>query len=231
MRMKMPLLLGMILLFSWMISCKQSTHSGVVERGLENYAEAARNLKTKNGEDDGSLWSDRAGYSDGFRDVKARRVADLITIQVVESTSAVSEASTETLRETSVEAQLPNLFGLENKMSELPTLLDTSGSSEYAGDAATTRRSVLQTSVTAQVVEVFPNGNLLLEGDRELLVNGERQIVTVRGVARPNDISPQNVILSTRIAEMEFEIKGKGIVSKAQEPGLLYRLLAGIWPL
>jgi flagellar L-ring protein precursor FlgH len=130
-----------------------------------------------------------------------------------------------------VDLTIPNLFGLEKKVSELPNLISTSGSADYTGDASTTRRSVVQTSVTAQVVEVFPNGNLLLEGDRELLVNGERQIVTFRGVARPNDISPQNVILSTRIAEMEFEIAGKGIVSKTQEPGLLYKLLAGVWPL
>ena len=215
----------------WLASCGPSTKSGVVESGLDQYARMARKMETKDGQSDGSLWSVQAGYADSFRDVKARRVADLVTIQVVESTSAVSEASTETLREQGVDVTIPNLFGLEERIWELPNLVDAESSAEYTGDASTTRRSVVQTSVTAQVMEVFPNGNLLLQGDRELLVNGERQIVTFRGVARPNDISPSNVIQSTRIAEMQFEIDGKGIVSQTQEPGLIYKLLAGIWPL
>jgi flagellar L-ring protein precursor FlgH len=220
-------LIGLLVL----TSCGSSTKSNAVQSGLEDYVKLARGLEVEDGQDDGSLWSNQAGYADSFRDVKARRVADLVTIQVLESTSAVSEASTETLRESELGVEIPNLFGLEKKISELPTLVDASSSADFTGDASTTRRSVVQTSVTAQVVEVFPNGNLLLQGDRELLVNGERQVVTFRGVARPNDISPQNVILSTRIAEMEFEIAGEGIVSKTQEPGALYKLLAGILPL
>jgi flagellar L-ring protein precursor FlgH len=214
-----------------LMACSASTKSNAVQSGLDDYVRTARGLKVEDGQSDGSLFSTQAGYTDAFRDVKARRLADLVTIQVLESTSAVSEASTETLRESDLSAEIPNLFGLEQRIAELPNLLDASTNAEYTGDASTTRRSVVQTSVTAQVVEVFPNGNLLLQGDRELLVNGERQIVTIRGVARPNDISPQNVILSTRIAEMEFEISGKGIVSATQEPGLLYKVLAGVWPL
>jgi flagellar L-ring protein precursor FlgH len=80
------------------------------------------------------------------------------------------------------------------------------------------------------VVEVFPNGNLLLQGEREILVNGERQFVTVRGVARPHDISPENTILSGQIAQLELELSGKGIVSEAQHPGILYKVLSGLWP-
>jgi len=214
-----------------LMACGGAPKSGAVQTGLDDYAKLARGLKVEEGQSDGSLFSTQAGYTDAFRDVKARRIADLVTIQVLESTSAVSEASTETLRESDMGVQIPNLFGLEQRIAELPTLVDASTNAEYTGDASTTRRSVVQTSVTAQVMEVFPNGNLLLQGDRELLVNGERQIVTIRGIARPSDISSQNVILSTRVAEMEFEISGKGIVSKTQEPGMLYKILSGVWPL
>jgi flagellar L-ring protein precursor FlgH len=226
-------ILWMILLVCGVVltSCSSSTKSTAVQSGLNDYVKMARGLKIEDGQEDGSLWSTQAGYADLFSDIKARRVADLVTIQVLESTSAVSEASTETLRESQLDVSVPNLFGLEQRITELPNLVDASSSADFTGDASTTRRSVVQTSVTAQVLEVFPNGNLLLQGDRELLVNGERQVVTFRGIARPHDISPQNVILSTRIAEMEFEIAGKGIVSKTQEPGALYKLLAGIFPL
>jgi flagellar L-ring protein precursor FlgH len=162
--------------------------------------------------------------------VKARRIADLITIEVLESTSAVSEATTESSKESEMIGEITNFAGLENKVKELPNLLDLSGSATFSGDASTSRKSVVTTSLTARVVEVFPNGNLYLQGNRELLVNGERQVVIVRGVARPNDISSSNVILSTRIAELELEVMGKGIVSEAQKPGILFRVLSGFWP-
>ena len=102
--------------------------------------------------------------------------------------------------------------------------------SSNPSDAATSRRSTVSTSLTARVVEVFPNRNLLIEANREVLVNGERQLVTLRGVVRPTDISADNVVLSTRIAEMELEVDGRGLVADAQKPGWLFKVLNGIWP-
>jgi flagellar L-ring protein precursor FlgH len=201
-----------------------------VESGLDDYIRLARNVETDDRQVQGSLWAEDQGYSDTFRDVKARRVADIVTIDVRESTSAISEATTETAKESDFQASLTKFAGLEKRVSEFPDLFDLSSSSEFTGEGATTRRSVLNTSISARVVEVFPNGNLLLEGDRELLVNGERQIVTVRGVARPQDISSQNVVFSTRIAELEVEVQGEGIVSEAQKPGILFKILSGFWP-
>ena len=113
--------LSLILLIgsTGLISCSTSTKSGTVQNGLENYAKMARSVQVEDGQSDGSLWSSQAGYADAFRDVKARRVADLVTIQVLESTSAVSEASTETVRDSSVDVNIPNLFGLEGRVAAL----------------------------------------------------------------------------------------------------------------
>jgi len=211
-------------------SCGPANRQSSVRSGLDEYARQARAIPLDGGESDGSIWTDQAGYSDAFRDVKARRMADIVTIEVLESTSAVSEATTESTRTTAVDKQYPNVAGLEKKIAELPNLFGMEQSSEFAGDASTSRRSVLSTTITARVVEVFPNRNLMIEGNREVLINGERQMVTVRGVIRPNDISPSNTVLSARIAEMELEVSGRGIVSDAQRPGLLYKILSGVWP-
>jgi flagellar L-ring protein FlgH len=211
-------------------ACGPSSRPSSVSRGLDDYIRLARSAGVEGGEEDGSVWSDRAGYGDAFRDVKARRPADIVTVQVLESTSAVSEASTETAKSSSVDKQYTSLAGLEGLIAELPNLVDISQSSQFSGDASTSRRSVLSTTLTARVVEVFPNGNLLIEGNRELVVNGERQIVTLRGVVRPTDVSMDNIVLSSRIAEMELEVSGRGLISDAQNPGVLYRILSGIWP-
>ena len=203
---------------------------GPVRSGLEDYIRQARSATEENREDEGSLWIAQSSLMDGFRDVKARRPADIVTVQVVETTRATTEASTSTSKESTAESGANSLLGLEKKIAELSGLIDTSRSEEFSGQGSTTRQSALTASITARVVEVFPNGHLLLEGSRETVINGERQIVTIRGIARPEDVSPQNVILSTSVAELEVEVEGRGIVSEAQEPGALFRILSGFWP-
>lgn len=211
--------------------CGPSQRSQAVETGLKSYAELARSAPVDNRQTSGSLWSESAGYSDAFRDVKARRVADIVTIQVLESTSALSEATTESVKESEVNTSVNRAGGLERRITELPQLVDTSNSAQFSGDSSTRRTSLLRTSIAAMVIEVFPNGNLLLEGNRELLINGERQVVTVRGIARPTDITFQNTVSSAQVSELEVEVQGEGIVTDAQKPGILFKILSGVfWP-
>jgi len=224
-------IIASVLLMGWIVSaCGPSTQVEVVEKGLEDYLRLARSIESEKDDSSGSLWTERAGYSDVYRDVKAKSVSDIVTIEVLESTSAISEASTDTARSADFQAKFTNFAGLEKKVSELPNLFGIESGGKFSGEGSTTRRSVLSTTLTARVVEVFPNRNLLLEGTREMLVNGERQVVTLRGIVRPEDISADNVVLSSRIAEMQLEVAGKGVVSQAQTPGVLYRILTGIWP-
>ncbi len=203
---------------------------GPVRSSLNQYVEQARAIGAEDRQAEGSLWIDTGNRSDPFRDLKAYRVGDIVTIAVRESTSAVSQATTDSTKTADFSSGATGLFGLEKGISELSGLVDASRDSEFQGEARTTRSNVLTTSVTARVVEAFPNGNLLLEGNREVLINGERQIVTVRGVIRPSDISPTNVVASTSLAEMEIQVEGRGIVSRAQKPGILYKILSGFWP-
>lgn len=221
------LILGMLIVAP---ACGPAQQESTVRRGLDEYIRQATSSKVEEGRGSGSVWTDQAGYGDAFRDVKARRSGDIVTVQVQESTSAVSEATTASARDSSVDSEFPSLFGLEKRVSELPTFLSGTGSSTFNGDASTSRKSVLSTTLTARVLQVFPNRNLLIEGNREVMINGERQVVVMRGVIRPNDISPSNMVASSRIAEMELQVTGRGLVSDAQRPGLLYKILTGVWP-
>ncbi len=212
------------------VGCGGSAKKAGSGESLSEYVRQARSLPRDNRQAQGSLWSETAYLAGGFRDLKASRLADIVTIQVLEETSALAEATTESSRKENLDSKFANLYGLEKLVSELPNLANGSRTREFTGDASTTRRSVLRTSIAARVVEVFPNGSLLLEGNREIAINDERQTVTVRGVVRPQDISPANAVLSTKLAELEIQVQGRGLVSEAQNPGVLYRVLSGIWP-
>jgi flagellar L-ring protein precursor FlgH len=105
------------------------------------------------------------------------------------------------------------------------------GKSQLDGQGETSRQSVLETTVSARVTHVLPNGNLVVEGSKDVWINSERQRVTIRGLVRWNDLSPSNRVSSDRLAELEIRVDGKGVVQDAiRRPNFLYRLLTGLLP-
>ncbi len=85
--------------------------------------------------------------------------------------------------------------------------------------------------MTARVIDVLPNGYLVIEGSKTILVNSENQVITIRGVVRPNDLSTANIVQSGSVAQMELKVDGKGVVNDAiHRPNFLYRLLLGALP-
>jgi flagellar L-ring protein precursor FlgH len=105
------------------------------------------------------------------------------------------------------------------------------GDQKLQGQGETSRESLLTTTLSARVTHVLPNGNLVLEGTKDVMVNSERQIVTIRGVIRWNDLSPLNRVSSDRLTNLEVHVQGKGVVGDAiRRPNFLYRLLMGLLP-
>ena len=203
------------------------------ESALDRYVEEARQgaLRASSEASPGSLWRPGAMLADAVRDVKASQVNDLVTILVSERATAAARGSTKTARQSESEHSVGALFGPVRAGSRLANLTGISGSSALDGQGATTRDTVLTTTLSARVVEVLPNGYLVVEGSKETVVNSERQWVTVRGVVRPYDISPGNVVRSDRLAQLEVRINGKGVVGDAvRRPFFLYRLLMGLLP-
>jgi len=181
----------------------------------------------------GSLWqTSSTGLSD---DLKARRVGDTLTVVVSEQTSASKEASTGTGRSGSVAAGIPNLLGMETKLAglngmDLTKLLSASTDTAYSGTGSTTRKDNLTATMTARVIDVLSNGNLLIEGRRNVMVNHEDQTIILEGTVRPRDITPDNAINSSLIADARITYSGNGVISDRQRPGWLMNIIDTIWP-
>ncbi len=179
----------------------------------------------------GSLYTSNGRLADGFRDVRASQMYDLVTIVVSDSSSAVSTGVTNTSRKSSAQSSVTALFGPKSATGALANLANTSGNTQLQGQGTTSRGTTLSTTVTVEVIGVLPNGNLAVQGQKEILVNSEKQVITVRGIIRPDDLSSTNSIPSDRVARMEILVNGKGVVNDAvKRPFILYRLLLGLLP-
>jgi flagellar L-ring protein FlgH len=198
--------------------------------GIAPYVEQAKSAPLPAPTSEGSLWVNDARRSDLFRDFKARDVNDIVTVRVVETVQALASADTSSSKDTSMTAGFDALFGAEKKINELPSLVSGKSSGSFAGKGSTARTTTLQANMTARVVDVLPNGNLVIEGKREIRVNHENQILYITGVVRPVDVSRQNIVLSSAVAQMVVRVQGRGVVSQPLKPGWLYRILNGVLP-
>ena len=179
----------------------------------------------------GSLYTSSGRLADGFRDVRASQVYDLVTIVVNENTSAVSTGTTKTSRASSVAASVASGLLPKGAVKALSNLATTSNNQALNGQGTTTRGTTLTTTLSAEVTAVLPNGNLVVQGQKAILVNSEKQIITLRGIVRPDDLSPLNSVSADRVARMEILVNGKGVVNDAvKRPFILYRLLLGLLP-
>ncbi len=179
----------------------------------------------------GSLYAPGGRLADSVRDVRASVVNDIVTIVVSESLSAVSSGATQTSRKSSAVSQITAAMGLLNSASRFANPLNVSGDQELAGSGQTTRTSSLNTTISARVVEVTENGNLIVEATKQIGVNSEKQQITVRGMVRPADLTTQNLVSSNQVADLKITVNGKGVVGDAvRRPNFLYRFLLSLLP-
>jgi flagellar L-ring protein precursor FlgH len=191
---------------------------------------------------EGSLWIDRASL---YEDRRARRVNDLVTVLVNERSMASKRAATDTARESSADYGLDDFFGMNRDFNihNLPLLsgfyknrnifsptVRGQASSDFAGEGDTRREGRLVGTITAKVVEVLPNSNLIIESRKEIVVNNEKEILVLKGIVRPDDISHNNTVLSQYVANAQIYFVGDGVLDDKQSPGWLVRLLDRTWP-
>lgn len=165
-------------------------------------------------------------------DPRARRVNDLVTVRVIESIVAQGTADSQLSKNSEATASVTKLFGVEDKVPNWldPTsLVRASSDTQFKGGGTTTRSGELSATITARVVEVLPNGDLVLEGAREIDINGDRQIVVLTGVARPQDIDRTNRVLSTAVGQLRIQYYGRGLIKDNLRPGWLVRILNKIF--
>ena len=185
---------------------------------------------------EGSLWVDGEGLSEMFINAKAHRIGDIVTIKIVENSKATNKAATKTDRTTDTSVGLTELFGLENNFPSGSDFFNpfspvtSKYGNQFDGSGSTARSGALTAYISARIIQIRPNGNLIIEGNREVRVNHENQIITLTGEVRPRDISPENIVQSTYIADARISYSGSGTLNDQQRPGWLARILDNIWP-
>lgn len=165
-------------------------------------------------------------------DIRARQVNDLVTVRVEEAIVAAGSANSSLSKESGMSAGVGSFFGVE---SFLPGRIDPgnlaqgSAGTDFKGGGRTARTGALSAVMTARVAEVLPNGDLVIEGVREIEINGDRQIIVLTGVARWMDIRPGNVLSSASIGQLRIRYFGRGLMRDNLSPGWLVRILNKIF--
>jgi flagellar L-ring protein precursor FlgH len=157
-----------------------------------------------------------------FSDQKANRPGDAVTVLVIEESSASNDAKTTSSRESNIS------FSGSMKTSSSPGTELGGGlglGNHFAGQGATATRGSVKAKISARVDSVLPNGNLMINGNRTITVNGEEQVIRLSGIVRPSDIQADNSVYSFNVSDAVIVFEGNGIVSRAQGPGWLTKLL------
>ena len=158
-------------------------------------------------------------YVSLYADHRARRVGDIVTIIITESSSASKSSATQTSKKSGTNSSLSELFGLGG----MPVKMGVDAGSDYTGSGTTSRSGSMEAKISAFVKQVLPNKTLVLEGTREVTVNDDVQMITIRGIVRPEDVRADNSVLSMHMADAKIEYVGEGPM--VQRPGIVTRVL------
>ncbi|CCP16498.1 Flagellar basal body L-ring protein [Stenotrophomonas maltophilia RA8] len=167
-----------------------------------------------------------------YSDRRARDVGDLLTISLLENTTAQTSANTATNKESNLSLGTPSIFGAPVTLGGKDILSATAkGARDFTGKGNSAQSNRLQGNVTVTVIQRLPNGNLVVQGQKNLRLNQGDELVQVQGIVRPGDISPDNTIPSSRVAEARIVYGGRGPVAQSNAMGWLSRFFnSGLTP-
>lgn len=184
----------------------------------------------------GSLWIGENNRNMLFTDNKARYVNDTITIVIEESSLGQNKATTNTSRTTSTGTSISALLGIDTSILKrnpnMGSSISVGGESANSlkGSGDTSRGNTLRAVVTGRVVKVLENGNLLIEGRKQITINAEDQYLIITGIVRPQDVTAENYVYSTSISDARIVFTGSGVINDKMRPGWGTRILDWIWP-
>jgi len=172
-----------------------------------------------------------------FKDQRAKKVGDILTVKVEINDQAKLDNKTEAKRQESDRTGAPSVFGLEKKLfgwlpgdADPSSLIETSANVNNKGEGKIDRKEIIKTDVAAVVTSILNNGNMVIYGSQQVNVNFEQRELTVRGVIRPQDISPGNDVKYSQIAEARITYGGAGVISDIQQPRIGSQVLDIISP-
>lgn len=188
----------------------------------------------------GSLFDDaEADYL--FSDNRARRVGDIVLVNIVETTTAKNKAETSTSKDSSMNLGVSNFFGksrigigplsIPGSLGGTTTpFLSATNTSKFDGKGETKRENTFTSTIACRVIKVLPGGVLQVEGARETRVNDETQYMVISGLIRTSDVGADNAVKSTQLANARIAYYGEGAVADKQKPGWFVRLMDNVWP-
>jgi flagellar L-ring protein precursor FlgH len=184
-----------------------------------------------------SLWqSNRKSF---FKDQRAGNIGDILTVMIDIRDKAELDSSSDRSRTSNEGAQLNNLLGLETMLDRIPlipaevdnaNLINAGGTSSFSGKGATDREEKITMKMAATIMQILPNGNMVINGNQEVRVNYEKRILNIKGIIRPEDISVDNSISYEKIAEARITYGGKGHITDYQQPRYGQQIMDVILP-
>lgn len=184
-----------------------------------------------------SLWRENSSFTKMVTDPKACGINDIVTIKVIDNSTASNKASLTTSKQTSLNMGIDNFLGFEKELGskvndsfDSGSMISANTNNSNQGGGESKRETKLTSYISARVIDVMSNGNLVIEAKKEVMVNKEKQIAVLSGIIRPRDISYDNVIESNKIADMQITFNGKGPVSEQAKRGWLSWILGVVWP-
>lgn len=183
------------------------------EAALRNYVERVRAQQAAEVLTTGSIWNPEGRLVRLGTDAKAFRLHDVVSIVVSESLAASTDGQVKNTRASNAASSVTSLFGALKASNALQNLIGATASSGLTAQGQSTTNSSLTTTFGGEVVDVLPNGMLVVQATRQLTFSDQTQLIKLRGLVRPEDVSSQNQILSTAMTDLELEVTGKGIVN------------------
>jgi flagellar L-ring protein FlgH len=198
----------------------------VAAASLSSYLDRVRAENSNMQAVPGSIWIDSGRLTRMATDVRAMRPHDLISVVVSESLAASTDGTVKNSRASNASSAISGLFGTLHAGNALQNLINQTSSSGLNAQGTSATNSSLSTTFGGQVIEVLPNGMLVIEAARQVEFSQQTQTIVLRGLVRPEDISQQNQVLSTAISSLELEVRGKGIINDyTHRQNALVRLL------
>lgn len=165
-----------------------------------------------------------------FEDRRARYVGDTLTINLVEKNTASKSSNASANKTSSVAAGTPTITGLPGKSLLNRIGVTASDTNDFSGKGAAAANNVFTGTVTVTVIEVYPNGNLMVSGEKQVAINQGDEFIRFSGVVNPVYVTSQNTVQSTQVADAHVEFKGSGYIDEAQTMGWLQRVFMNVLP-
>lgn len=176
----------------------------------------------------GSIYQQQRGFLPLFEDRRPRRMGDILTIVLNERVNASANSSLNTNRSGNANLSLDQLPDILETLAEYG--FDVSGESQFSGGGGSTANNAMTGTITVAVQGVMSNGNLMVRGEKQILINHGTEYIRFSGVVDPRTISGQNTVPSTSVADARIEYTGDGYVNKAQQMGWLQRAFLTVSP-